>query len=388
MDPLIGVLFHWLCGLASGSFYVPYRMVRNWSWETYWLVGGFFAWLAAPWVFALLLTHDPCAAIKAAELKVIFQTYLCGVCWGLGGLTFGLTMRYLGMSLGMAIALGYCTAFGTLIPPIVKGTFERDVFTPAHGKLILLGILVCLVGIIITGKAGLEKEKGMSEDMKRATVKEFDFKKGLLIATFSGIMSAFFAFGFAAGDPIYRLTLAQGNLAAWSGLPVLIVILAGGFTTNFVWCSLLNLRNRTGYEYLAVEQRAPFHRQDQSAIENPTDTPAEEMAGQASAPGSPADCRIPRGSNYLFSGMAGVIWYLQFFFYQIGESKMGDYKFSSWTLHMASIIIFSSLWGIGLGEWRGSNARAHRLLFLGLAMLITSTIVVGLGNYLGSKTAH
>jgi L-rhamnose-H+ transport protein len=376
--PIIGVFFHWLGGLASGSFYVPYRKVRNWSWETYWLCGGFFSWLLAPSLFALLLTKDPVAVLRSASSDTLLKTYLCGACWGLGGVTFGLTLRYLGLSLGMAIALGYCTAFGTLIPPIAQGTFINEVFTPTHGKVVLLGILVCLVGIAITGKAGMEKEKEMTEQAKRATVKEFDFKRGLLIATFSGIMSAFFAFGFAFGRPIYKLTEAQGNPAVWSGLPVLIVILAGGFTTNFLWCMFLNIRNRTAYEYFATRQRANVALEEKGKV---IDSSPPELTESTRR-------HIPLFSNYLFCSVAGLVWYLQFFFYQIGESKMGNYKFSSWTLHMASIIIFSSLWGIKLGEWKGSSQRARRFLYLGLATLVISTLVVGFGNYLGTKTSH
>jgi L-rhamnose-H+ transport protein len=385
MNPLLGVLFHWLGGLASGSFYVPYKKVRNWSWETYWLVGGFASWLFAPWIFALILTSGPIPVLREIAMPVILKTYLCGVCWGLGGLTFGLTMRYLGMSLGMAIALGYCAAVGTLVPPIADGTFVPEVWNPNHGKVVLLGILVCRGGIAIAGWAGTEKEKGMSEEDKKKTVKEFNFPKGLLIATFSGIMSAFFSFGFKAGEPINAEALAQGTAAHWQGLTTLIVILAGGFTTNFIWCVILNFRNRTGYEYFAKHQLVPVHEKDCTALETATDAPAEEMAGAARHGGTEKGRRIPVLNNYFFSALAGTIWYLQFFFYQIGESKMGDFKFSSWTMHMASIIIFSSLWGLALGEWKGSGSKARRLLYAGLATLVVSTIIVGVGNWMGSS---
>jgi len=388
MTALLGVFFHWLGGLASGSFYVPYRRVRNWSWETYWLVGGFASWLIAPWLFALTLTTGPVEILKQIEFSTIIKTYLCGVCWGMGGLTFGLTMRYLGMSLGMAIALGYCAAFGTLVPPIVDGSFIPDVWMPVHGKIVLLGILVCLGGIAVAGWAGVEKEKGMSEEEKKEAVKEFNFPKGLLIATFSGIMSAFFAFGFKSGTPINDMAGDMGTAAHWCGLPTLIVILAGGFTTNFIWCVLLNVKNKTGYEYFASHQRIAAHEKDVTAIENPTDAPAEEMAEQSGIHPPPDGNKIPVLNNYVFSAMAGTIWYLQFFFYQIGESKMGEFKFSSWTLHMASIIIFSSLWGLALGEWRGSSSKARNLLFFGLATLIGSTIIVGVGNWMGASGGH
>src|ERR1035437_8112132 len=110
-NPLLGVAFHWLGGLSSGTFYVPYKGVRKWSWETFWLAGGMFSWLICPWVGALVLSKDLLAVLHETSSYTFWMTYLMGALWGLGGLTFGLTMRYLGMSLGMAIALGYCAAF-------------------------------------------------------------------------------------------------------------------------------------------------------------------------------------------------------------------------------------------------------------------------------------
>ncbi len=358
--------------------------MRNWSWETYWLVGGIAAWLLSPWVFALSLTTGPVEILQQIAFSDIMKTYFCGVCWGLGGLTFGLSMRYLGMSLGMAIALGYCAAFGTLIPPIVDGSFVPSVWVPFHGKIVLLGILVCLLGIAIAGKAGIEKEKGMTEAAKKAAIQEFNFPKGLLVATFSGIMSAFFAFGFKAGTPIVEKSMELGTPSHWSGLVTLIVILAGGLTTNFIWCLVLNLKNRTGYEYFARYQRHAAHGKPLSAIETPTIAQGKETASGLEPQADVSASKIPVLNNYFFSMLAGLVWYLQFFFYQIGESKMGAFKFSSWTLHMASIIIFSSLWGLFLGEWKGSSRKARALLFMGLGTLIGSTLIVGIGNWIGA----
>jgi L-rhamnose-H+ transport protein len=174
----------------------------------------------------------------------------------------------------------------------------------------------------------------------------------------------------------------------WTGLPVLIVVLLGGFTTNFIWCLILNIRNKTGYEYLAAEQRHPAHGKDRSVIENPTDAPAVEMAEQAKIRSNGNDRRIPRLSNYLFAALAGTTWYFQFFFYSMGETQMGDYKFSSWTLHMASIIIFSSIWGLALREWKGASAKSKGLLFAGLGILVLSTVIIGYGNMIGATGGH
>jgi len=382
-NPALGVFFHWLGGLASASFYVPYRGVKNWAWETYWLVGGFFSWIIAPWLLALTMTRDLSQVLHEAPRSAVFWAYFFGVLWGLGGLTFGLTMRYLGMSLGMAVALGYTAAFGTLMPPIFRGEFASQVLATRSGLIILGGVAICLLGIAFAGAAGVSKEREMSQEQKRASIKEFDLKRGLLVATFSGIMSACFAYGLAAGDPIKGLTVQHGTAGLWQGLPVLVVVLAGGFTTNFIWCVILNIRNRTGHQYFQSEIRGEVpKRSEEHILETVTDAPAEEMA-VAVAVKAQARLRAPMVPNYLFSALAGTTWYMQFFFYTMGETQMGRFKFSSWTLHMASIIIFSTLWGIALKEWNGAGGKTKLLVVLSLLVLVTSTVVVGYGNYVG-----
>jgi len=383
-NPAWGVFFHWLGGLASASFYVPYRGVKNWAWETYWLVGGFFSWIIAPWILALAMTRDLGRVLHEAPAASLFWAIFFGVLWGLGGLTFGLTMRYLGMSLGMAVALGYTAAFGTLMPPIFRGEFATQVIGTHSGRVILGGVAVCLLGIAFAGAAGISKEREMSDEQKRVSIKEFNLKKGLLVATFSGVMSACFAYGLAAGDPIKAITIEHGTPVLWQGLPVLVVVLAGGFTTNFIWCLILNNRNHTGYQYFESEIRGKVPAQNEEHIlETVTDAPAEEMAA-AFAVAQDSAATAPMFANYLFSALAGTTWYMQFFFYTMGETQMGRYKFSSWTLHMASIIIFSTLWGIALKEWKGTGGRTRLLVAFSLLVLVSSTIIVGYGNYVGA----
>jgi L-rhamnose-H+ transport protein len=393
-NPLLGVVFHWLGGLASGSFYVPYRKVKRWSWETYWLVGGIFSWIIAPWLLGSLMTSDLIGVLRASPRSSIAWAYIFGVLWGLGGLTFGLTMRYLGMSLGMAVALGFTAAFGTLVPPIFRGQFASEVLGTRSGVTILIGVGICMLGIVFAGAAGTMKEREMSEEQKRASIKEFDLKKGLLVATFSGVMSSCFAYGLAAADPIKAESVRHGTAVLWQGLPALVVVLLGGFTTNFLWCLFLNIRNHSGAEYFSSYANHPRSAADDvPEFENPTDAPAEEMARadkhkstSASPTTSDLPLAVPMLSNYFFCALAGTTWYFQFFFYTMGETQMGRYKFSSWTLHMASIIIFSTLWGIALKEWNGAGPRTKFMVALSLATLIASTAVVGYGNYLGTHS--
>ncbi len=374
-NPLLGVVFHWLGGLASGSFYVPYKGVRKWSWETFWLAGGMFSWFICPWIGALLLSHDLLSVLRESQPYDFWMTYLMGALWGLGGLTFGLTMRYLGMSLGMAIALGFCAAFGTLVPPVVQNEFAAKLVHSHGGNICFLGVIVCLVGIAIGGLAGVRKEKETRG--QTSTIAEFNLWKGLGIATFSGIMSSCFSFGFQFGDPISKISAKHGTGPLWVGLPVIVVILLGGLTTNFIWCALLHLKNRTSHQYFSSTVQAVA---GQTAG-------GDAHGGKTSITTFETGSPVPLVSNWLFCALAGTFWYLQFFFSQMGESQMGEYKFSSWTLHMASIIIFSTLWGIFFKEWRGAGRLSKQLVVLMLALLIGSTVIIGYGNKVSADAA-
>jgi L-rhamnose-H+ transport protein len=342
-NPALGVTLHAIGGLAAASFYIPYKRVRSWAWETYWLVGGVFSWIVAPWAFSLAILPQTLEILRSASGAALFWTFFFGLLWGIGGLTFGLTMRYLGIALGYAIALGLCAAFGTLMPPLFDGQLG-EIVSRGSGQIVVLGVLVCLAGIAVSGRAGIRKEGEVSEEQKKAVVAEFSFGRGMAVAVACGVMSASMAYGFAAGKPIAEAALAHGAPSLWQNLPVLIVILTGGFLTNVAWCVFLAVKNRSGGDFA-----------------RPT---------------------APLVANYLLCALAGLTWYLQFFFYSMGTTRMGRYDFSSWTLHMASIIIFSTVWGIALHEWNGTSAGTRRLVAAGLALLVASTVIVGYGNYL------
>jgi L-rhamnose-H+ transport protein len=379
-NPFLGVFFHWLGGLASGSFYVPYKGVRKWSWETYWLVGGMFSWIVCPWVLASLLTNDLAGVLRQQSASTLGWTYFFGVLWGFGGLTYGLTMRYLGLSLGTGVALGYCAAFGTLLPPIFKLFIPTvpvaesivQIASSSSGRITLAGVAICLIGIAVAAGAGLVKERNMPAAEKVKSVAEFSFSRGFLVATFCGIMSACFAFGLTSGNPINAASLAAGTKPLWTGLPKLVVVLLGGFTTNFIWCAILNVRNGSGYQYTASRLRAEHAH---------LASPGDEAQGKEPPVAGLDGLRVPLIRNYLFSALAGTTWYFQFFFYTMGETQMGRFGFASWTLHMASIIIFATMWGWIFHEWRGSGGKAHALIAIGITALILSTVIIGWGTY-------
>ena len=207
---------------------------------------------------------------------------------------------------------------------------------------------MCLAGIAICGKAGIVKERTLSDEQKQETIKEFNFVKGLWVAAFAGVMSACMAFAIAAGKPIAEVAVKHEIDELWQNTPVFIVVFAGGFAVNCVWCVILNVRNRSARDYLSAPNASLI-------------------------------------LNYLFAASAGIIWYCQFMFYGMGTTQMSKYDFSSWTIHMAFIIVFSNIWGLLLREWKGAGRRAYTLITAGLVVLLLSTVVVGLGNYLGTQ---
>jgi L-rhamnose-H+ transport protein len=378
-NPFIGVIYHWIGGFASATNFIPFRGIKRWSWEIYWLIQGFAAWIVAPIVLAGLLVPHLFRILHAAPQSSINYALAWGALWGIGGLTFGLAIRYLGIALGYAIALGLCTAFGTLIPPIYDGSIHT-ILHETSGQIILAGVLLCLIAVAVNGAAGISKDREVTpEEKAEAGETDFSFGKGLAVAIFAGIMSSFFAFGLKAGAPIGALAkaelLANHRLDLWQNLPILIVVLWGGFLTNFLWSAILIVKNRSIKQFTGEPGTNPMrasHASGDTLVDfDPTDA-------------STYDRLAPKTliANYIFAALAGVIWYFQFFFYSMGQTKMGKYDFSSWTLHMASIIIFATLWGLFLKEWRGTSRRTRILVATGLFLLVSSTVVVGYGNYL------
>jgi len=355
-NPFVGVVFHWLGGASAASFYVPYKRLQGWSWEVFWLTGGAISWVVAPWVFAALRTHDLLGVLQATPSQTLFWCYFWGAMWGLGSIAFGLTMRYLGLSLGMAVALGLTTVIGTLGPPLFRGMVGELALT-SSGQATFVGIALAVVGILIVARAGQAKERELGSSGTTPSLAEFDLRKGLLLAVFAGVFSSCFAFGLDAGEPIRKLTLAAGTGELSRGLPVLCVVLAGGITTNFLWCLGMIIRNRSAGEFTGHARAA--------------------SAGNAQS--------LPLLRNYALCVLAGTLWYFQFFFYTMGESQMGRFGFSSWTLHMASIILFSTLWGFTLGEWATSSRRTRTIVWVGITTLVSATIVIGGGNYLAAR---
>jgi L-rhamnose-H+ transport protein len=342
MNPLSGILLIALGTVGAASFYVPFKKVRTWAWESYWLSQGVAAWLIAPWVFAFFTVPDGTLLkiLSDSPTSAKLLAMLFGALWGVGGLTFGLSIRYLGVAMGQSIALGFCAAFGTLIPPIVAG---ENLFGSTAGILTLVGVSICLAGIVIIGYAGALKNKNLNEEERKKAIKEFALKKGLIIAVFAGIMSACFNYGFEVGKPINEVARQYGTNDLFLSNPTLIFILLGGFVTNFIYCVYLNIKNKTGKDYFSVDARTFLN-------------------------------------NIFFTFLAGLLWFLQFHFFGMGKSMLpAGMAVFSWSILMALNIAFSNIWGIILKEWKGVGLKTMIILIIGIIVLILSTFVVNLG---------
>ncbi len=406
MQVILGVIFHFIGGFASGSFYMPYKKVKGWSWESYWIIGGLFSWLIVPPLAAALTIPNFWEIIANTGGSTLFYTYLFGLLWGIGGLTYGLGVRYLGVSLGSSIILGLCMVFGSLVPSFYYQAFPEGgkdtigaIVGSTWGLTVLAGLVVCVLGIVLCGKAGTLKEKqlkaglldtpggnGVPTKQRKQTLVaasvaadngshtpvfeevaitaeappsahgapsgtvEYKFALGLTLSIISGLLSACFNFGLEAGKPMADVanTLwttanpGQGEFLFRNNVTY-VVVLWGGLTTNFVWCMILNARNRSFGDY--------------------------------------SNKKTPLLRNYLLSALAGTTWFLQFFFYGMGESKLGNGA-SSWILHMSFIILIANMWGLISNEWKGVSNKTKTTLFLGVATIIAAVLIVGYGNYL------
>lgn len=342
MNTLIGLLIIAIGSFGQSSSYVPINKVKNWSWESFWLVQGIFAWLVFPLLGALLAIPAGSSLLELWGAGGTLPAVVYGVLWGVGGLTFGLSMRYLGVALGQSIALGTCAGFGTLFPALFAG---KDLLH-GEGLMLLIGVCITLAGIAIIGYAGSLRSKNMTEEEKRAAVKDFALTKGLLVALLAGVMSACFALGLDAGTPIKEAALAGGVAPLYAGLPVIFLVTLGGFCTNAIYCIQQNIKNKTGKEYLSVKG---------SILTN----------------------------NILFCALAGVLWYSQFFGLEMGKSFLVDSPILlafSWTILMSLNVTFSNVWGILLKEWKGVSSKTIAVLVLGLVVLISSIIVVAMSQ--------
>ena len=337
MEIVIGLLIIAIGAFCQSSCYVPINKIKDWSWESYWIVQGVFAWLVLPFLGALLAVpegHSLFGLFAEAPSFNVWMTILFGVLWGVGGLTFGLSMRYLGVALGQSIALGTCAGLGTIMGPVLL-----NIFFPELNALesltfaVILGVVVTLLGIAIIGVAGSMKAASLSEEEKKAAVKDFNFPKGLAIALLAGFMSGCFNVGLEFGKDINFGELTDPMFRT---LPATLLVTFGGFLTNAIYCFYQNQANGTWGDYKKGEVW---------------------------------------GNNLLFCLLAGALWYSQFFGLALGKGFLTEsptLMTLSFCILMALNVVFSNVWGIILKEWKGCSSKTITVLICGIVVLVIS----------------
>jgi L-rhamnose-H+ transport protein len=339
MSIIAGVGWHIVGAACAASFYAPIEKVKRWSWETTWAVAGLFSWILLPIGVSLFLLPDFHGFYASMDPHLLLKVALFGAMWGVGNVSYGLTMRYLGMSMGIGIAIGVTLVVGTLIPPFLHGQAAM-LFTTRSGQLTLAGVLVALIGVIIVSYAGHQKEIQLSGE-----VREFNVKLGLLLAVLCGIFSSGMSFAIDAARPMEAAALHLGVNPLYAALPSYVIIMGGGAVVNMSYCFIR----------LAALKRLSLR----------------------------ADLAQPGGTllrNGLLAATGGIMWYLQFFFYAWGAANVPQRLFYvNWMLHMSMYVLCGGLVGLALGEWAGVGRRPLRLLWAGILVIIAAANLVGLG---------
>ncbi len=337
MEIILGLLIIAIGAFCQSSCYVPINKIKDWSWESYWIIQGVFAWLILPFLGALLAVpagESLFGLFADAPSFNLWMTIFFGVLWGVGGLTFGLSMRYLGVALGQSIALGTCAGLGTIMGPVLLNIFFPELNAlDSLTYAVIIGVVVTLLGIAIIGMAGSMKAASLSEEEKKAAVKDFNFPKGLAIALLAGFMSGCFNVGLEFGKDINFGELTDPMFRT---LPATFLVTFGGFITNAIYCFYQNQKNGTWSDYT------------KSSV---------------------------WGNNLLFCLLAGALWYSQFFGLSLGKGFLTEsptLTTLAFCILMALNVVFSNVWGIILKEWKGCSQKTITVLIVGILVLVIS----------------
>lgn len=347
MPVIAGVLLHAVGASCASLCYTPQKKVIHWSWQTYWLAQASICWLLLPLVVAWVTIPGLANVLREIPAQAMWKTFLLGMAYGIGGTAFGMAIRYVGFSLTYAIAVGISCVLGTLLPPLIHGTLASILGKEGSGW-VLAGIGVGALGIALCGVAGRFKEIDLSSQEEKNS---FSLAKGLPLCFLAGILSAFYGFAIDQGQPMAEVAAKYGA-GNYQGNVIYIFSNTGAFLSTLIYCLYLHKKQNTFREYIALPQaeRAPF-----------------------------------LSLNFLMALITGCLWYAQFFFYGLGHVRMGDYKFSSWGIHMIMLVLFSSFAGIIMKEWVACRRRTIRMLVLSLLVLVAAVLVLTYGNYLGSE---
>jgi len=344
-DPILGTGLHAVGALSAALCYTPQKATRGWSWQTFWLAQASVCWLMLPLIGAWLTIPGLPSVLAEAPASAMRNSFLLGMLYGVGGTAFGLSIRYIGFSMTYALAIGISCVLGTLIPPLINGQLAA-VFGKSGAGFVLGGIGIGACGILLTGLAGRLKEIDLG-----GRSDSFDLAKGIPLCVLAGVLSAVYGFSLAAGQPIADVAARHGA-GQFEGNVIYIFSNTGAFVTTAFYCLWLHTRHRTMREYVELP----------AGIENK---------------------RLPL--NFSMAVLTGCLWYGQFFFYGLGHVRMGEYKFSSWGIHMIMLVLFSTFAGLALREWISCRPRTYASLALAVLVLIASVLSLAYGNYLGES---
>jgi L-rhamnose-H+ transport protein len=330
---------------SAGSFAIPFGGIRDWKWETYWFIYSFGAYILFPLAACLIFIPGFAAIYKSVPSQIIVRVFLLGAVYGIGNLSFGLSLRYLGISLGYALSLGLILALGTLIPPVLDGRL-KIMIESSGGNILIAGVAVAIFGIALSGIAGYMKDKIVAGDGQLSANPEFHFLKGVFAAILVGITGSAMSLGMEQGRPLAAFFEKAGTDPLYTTIPVMLVLLSGTLVTTIIWCLYLGIRNHSLKDYIrGVNSKSLM-------------------------------------LNYLFSLAAGLLWFMQFIFYGMGKSKMGPFTFTSWGILVGLTIVFATLWGIYRKEWKGASAKTYIIMVLSMLIIILSSYLIGISGSL------
>jgi L-rhamnose-H+ transport protein len=342
---LAGLLLISAGAFSAGSFAIPFGKIRDWKWETYWFIYSVGAYILFPLTACLIFTPDFITVYKSIPSEILIRVFLLGAVYGIGNLSFGLSLRYLGISLGYALSLGLMLALGTLIPPLIDGRL-RIMIDSSGGNLLIAGVAIAFCGIALSGIAGYLKDTIISGNEKQKVNPEFNFVKGVLAAVLVGITGSAMSLGMEQGRPVAEYFEKSGVNPLFTTIPVMLLLLSGTLVTTIIWCLYLGIRNRSLGDYL--------------------------------------HCKIPKAlaGNYIFALSAGFLWFMQFIFFGMGKSKMGPFTFTSWGILIGLTIVFATLWGLYRKEWQGVSIKVYTLMILSMLIIIISSYLIGISGSL------
>jgi L-rhamnose-H+ transport protein len=334
-----GIMLIAVGALMSGSFAIPFDRVKVWQWENYWLIYSLFGYVVVPLLVCVIFVPDFFQLLGAIPSETCLWILFLGAIYGAANLTFGLSLRYLGIALGYALSLGLMMAIGTLVPPMIDGRLAI-LFEGNGGALLIAGILISLTGIGISGYAGFLKSKSQQTENVN---KEFNIRKGLAAALFVGVAGSSIALGIEQGKPIALSSIQAGANLLFQDSAVFFVLYCGSFITTLIWCLYLAAKHKTLRNFFNIKKHA-------------------------------------LSANYIFCASAGLLWYINYVFFGMGKAQMGDFSFVAWGILMTLTIVFATLWGLYRGEWKGASVKIRRLMWIGLIILVFASFLIGISS--------